>query len=499
MNDTHAEPRPMPIQTVSRRRLLGTTAASAGALAAASIHPASAQTLKPAPVEADVAVIGAGFSGLAAARAITQAGRSVVVLEARDRVGGRVLNHDIGGGQVLEAGGQYIGPTQHRMYALAEEYGVGTYPAYGEGDGVTILDGIRHVGGFPPAVYEEYAAIVEQLQAIAAQVPVDAPWTAPNAREWDAQTLHTWLESMGASAGTMQAFDGVSDLWGNEPRDVSLLFAAFYIAAAGDPQTPGTLARLLDVHDGAQELRFLGGSQLIPIRIAEELGDSVILSAPVREIAWEGGTVRVTAEGHTVEAQRVIVAIPPALAGAIRYTPQLPTPRAQLYQRWPMGSLMKTTTIYDRPFWRDEGLSGGSMLAGRVLRSTFDNTPDTGQPGAILGFVSGTRSRGWSLRPEDQRRADVIADLVGLFGPQAGEPIDYFEQDWPSEAWSRGGPVAYFGPGVLLDYGSTMREPVGPIHWAGTETATYWMGYMEGAVQSGECAAGEVLEDLGPA
>jgi monoamine oxidase len=346
---------------------------------------------------------------------------------------------------------------------------------------------------------EEYVAIVERLQAIAAEVPVDAPWTTPNAREWDSQTLHAWLKSNGASPATMQAFDGVSDLWGNEPRDMSLLYAAYYVAAAGDPQTPGTLARLLDIHDGAQELRFLGGSQLIPIRIAEELGDSVVLSAPVRKIAWDGGTVRVTADGHTVEARRVIVAIPPALAGSIQYTPQIPTPRVQLYQRWPMGSLVKTTTIYDRPFWRDEGLSGSSMLAGRVLRSTFDNTPDSGEPGAILGFVSGTRSRGWSQRPEDERRADVIADLVDLFGEQAGEPIDYFEQDWPSEEWSRGGPVAYMGPGVLIDYGSTMREPVGPIHWAGTETATYWTGYMEGAVQSGERAAQEALEALGPA
>ena len=164
-----------------------------------------------------------------------------------------------------------------------------------------------------------------------------------------------------------------------------------------------------------------------------------------------------------------------------------------------MGSLLKTTTIYDRPFWRDEGLSGSSMLSGRALRSTFDNTPDTGQPGAILGFVSGTRSRGWSLRPEDERRADVIADLADLFGERAAEPIDYFEQDWPSEEWSRGGPVAFTPPGVLLDFGSTMREPVGPIHWAGTETATYWTGYMEGAVQAGERAAREVLEALGSA
>jgi monoamine oxidase len=343
---------------------------------------------------------------------------------------------------------------------------------------------------------EEFATLVERLQAISAEVPVDAPWTAPNARELDSQTFQTWLESHNASAAAMEAFDAIFDLWGAESRDVSLLFTAFYIAAAGNAETPGTLAMLLDIEDGAQELRFQGGSQLIAIRMAEELGDALIRSAPVREIAWEGDTVRVTADGHVVEAQRAIVAIPPALAGVIRYAPQLPAPRAQLYQRWPMGSLMKTTAIYERPFWRDAGLNGNTLLAGRVLRSTFDNSPPSGQPGALLGFVSGSRSRWWSLRPEAERRADVLDDLADLFGEQALEPIDYFEQDWPSEEWSRGGPVAYMGPGVLFDYGSTMREPVGPIHWAGTETATWWTGYMEGAVQSGERAAREVLDTL---
>jgi monoamine oxidase len=420
----------------------------------------------------------------------------VLLLEARDRVGGRVLNHSLGGGQIVEAGGQYIGPTQDRMADLAFEYGVSTYPTFAEGSEVTIIEGQRVVGGYEPSLQEEYAALAGSLQRMAAEVAVDAPWTAARAREWDSQTIHTWLRTNDATPAAMELFGSISDLWGAEPRDVSLLFFLFYIAAAGNEQTPGTLARLLDIRNGAQELRFKGGSQLLAIRIAESLGDAVILSAPVRAIDWQGRRVRVKADGHVIAAERVIVATPPALAAAIEYEPKLPTPRAQLYQRWPMGSLMKIEAVYDRPFWRDEGLSGNAVLGGGPIRTTFDNTPPTGSPGVFFGFVGGEYARRWSRIPPDERRAAVLANFASVIGDRALEPVDYFEVDWPSEEWSRGGPVAYAPPGVLLDFGSTIREPVGPIHWAGTETATFWNGYMEGAVRSGERAANEVLASL---
>jgi monoamine oxidase len=295
----------------------------------------------------------------------------------------------------------------------------------------------------------------------------------------------------------MAVFASVSDLWGAEPRDVSLLFVLFYIAAAGNEQTPGTLDRLMTVRDGAQELRFVGGSQVLAQRMASALGDRLILSAPVRGIDSTGGMVRVIADGHVVEARRVIVAVPPALAAGIQYAPKLPTPRAQLLQRLPMGSLMKAEAVYDRPFWRDAGLSGVSLVGGGPIHSTFDNTPPGGSPGVFFGFIGGEDARPWSLRPAAERRAAVLRDFAAIIGEAALTPRDYFEVDWPSEEWSRGGPVAYAPPGVLLDYGAAIREPSGPIHWAGTETATYWNGYMEGAVRSGERAASEVIRVLG--
>lgn len=450
------------------------------------------------PIEAwvDVAILGAGFSGLAAARKIKAAGRSFLVLEARDRVGGKVLNKSIGGGEITEAGATYIGPTQNRMAYLAGKYQVPTYRTYDQGDNVSIIGGTRYVGGLPRELQVEYQTLVTRLNVMSTEVPVDAPSTARHAREWDSQTLHTWLKEQGASDGAMEIFSSVSDLWGAESRDVSLLFALYYIAAAGDTSKPGTLQRLLDIGDGAQELRFVGGSQLLAQRIAASLGDNLILSAPVREIDWSDDTVTITGDGHTVQAKKVIIAFAPALAARLQYEPKLPTPRAQLLQRYPMGSLMKIEAVYDTPFWRKKGLSGVSIGWPGPVRSTFDNTPPANHPGVIIGFVGGSRARDWSLRSEAERRAEVLTNFAMILGDEALNPTQYFAFDWPSEEWSRGGPVGYAGPGVLHDYANTLRAPVGPIHWAGTETATFWNGYMEGAVQAGERAACEVLDCL---
>ncbi|MEO8726122.1 MAG: FAD-dependent oxidoreductase [Acidobacteriaceae bacterium] len=243
----------------------------------------------------------------------------------------------------------------------------------------------------------------------------------------------------------------------------------------------------------------MGGSQLLAQRIAASLGDSVILSAPVRKIETDadGDSITVTADGHTVHARRVIVAIAPALAARIQYEPKLTTPRAQFLQRYPMGSLIKVEAVYHQPFWRKAGLSGQSVLGPGPVRSTFDNTPPSGHPGIIIGFVGGSRSRHWPFLSEAERRSQALANFAAVLGDdEAFHPIEYFEFNWPGEEWSRGGPVGYAGPGVLHDYATTLRAPVGPIHWAGTETATFWNGYMEGAVQAGERAAREVIDSL---
>lgn len=481
----------------TRRGLLG--AATAVGAAAATAHLPHAAAADDASVE--VVVVGAGFAGLMAARTLAQAGVDVLLLEARNRVGGRVVNLPMPGGGYIDGGGQYIGPTQDRMYALADEFGVETFPTFEAGRTVSAY---HDAAGNEVSVTAEdqaaYADLVEALQALADEVAVDAPWAAANAREWDSQTFQSWLDAnaINATAVAMLTTAGHT-LWGAEPRNMSLLFVLFYIAAAGNAEHPGRLQRLLDIADGAQAERLVGGTAGLANQIATTLGERLRLNTPVTGIAWTEHGAQVMTTTGVVEAQRVIVAAPPSMVAALTFEPALPALRAQLLQRWPMGSIAKCQAVYPTPFWREEGLSGESLTDQSPVDLTFDNTPVAGEPGILLGFMGGERARAWSDRPAAERQAAVLENFRGVVGEPALDPIAYLEMNWSAEVWTRGGPGGFMTPGTLLDFGTAIREPVGPIHWAGTETATYWTGYIEGAVRSGERAAEEVLQTLGSA
>ncbi|HEX8054772.1 MAG TPA: FAD-dependent oxidoreductase, partial [Thermoleophilaceae bacterium] len=282
-----------------------------------------------------------------------------------------------------------------------------------------------------------------------------------------------------------------------EPRDMSMLFVLFYIAAAGTEGTPGTLDRLVNTAGGAQELRFHGGSQRVPLELARRLGKRIRLNAPVRRIVQRKGSVEVHANGVTATGQRVVVAIPPHLAGRIDYSPKLPGMREQLTQRMPMGSVIKVQAVYERPFWRDRGLNGQVVSDTGPVQVTFDNSPPDGSRGVIMGFVEATTARRLDRTGPEERRRLVLENYASYFGEEALNATGYVEALWDSELWTRGCPVCAAPPGVLLDYGEAIRAPVGRIHWAGTETSTYWNGYMDGAVRSGERVARELLPRLG--
>jgi monoamine oxidase len=483
---------------ITRRGLIGGAALGAAGVAAGGVPEPAAARRPHRTLRADVAVVGAGLAGLTAARAIRRAGRSVVVIEARDRVGGRLLNHRINRTEITELGGQFVGPTQDRVLALARSLKVGSFATYNEGQNVQLFGGVR--GLYPATGLPTEPDVADDtirglaLDRMAREVPVAAPWRARRAAEWDGQTLETWKQQTLRTAAGKAAFDTVvKATWGAEPRDLSLLFVLFYIAAAGNEWTPGSIVRLITTGNGAQERRLRGGSPVLAERLARGLGARVELGAPVRAIRQAQGRVRVDAEGLTVHARRAIVAIPPALTGQIDYHPALPAKRAQLVQRMPQGSLIKCEAIYPEPFWRRSGLSGQAVADTGPARSTFDSSPPDGRPGVLFGFVGGHDARTWGPRSSAARRLAVLRNFVDYFGPEATHPRDYVEHDWSKEVWTRGCPVAWTAPGVLLDYGPWIRRPFGRVHWAGTETSTFWNGYMDGAVRSGERAAREAL------
>jgi monoamine oxidase len=487
---------------LTRRSVLMAGAATAALAACSSDKPKAAGapgTGQPLDRTVDVAIVGAGLAGLTAARELTRRGKSVVVLEARDRVGGRVLNHDLGNGAVTEVGGQFIGPTQDRIAALARELGVEEFPTYNEGENVLLLEGRRSTypaTGIPtdPSISASLLKTLTELDTLAKTVPVDKPWTAPRAAEWDAQTLQTFLLSSDPNPGARAITDAaVKSIWGAEAGDLSLLYALFYTAAAGNETTPGSFLRLVTTAGGTQEKRFVGGSQRIPLEVARALGDKVVLNAPVRRIEQSDRGVVVVTDTGRVSAGRVVVAVPPALTASIVWAPGLPPKRAQLLQRAPHGSLVKAEAVYDRPFWREANLSGQAVADRGLARSTFDNSPPTGGPGVLFAFVGGKEARAWGEMTPSARRDQVLGEFATYFGPDAARPTEFIEKDWTTEEWSRGCPVAYLPPGVLLEYGSALREPFARVHWAGTETATYWFGYMDGAVRSGERVADEVV------
>jgi len=443
-------------------------------------------------IEADVAVVGAGIAGLIAARELVAAGKEVVVLEARDRVGGRVLNHTLSDGTVVELGGQWVGPTQLRMTKLTAELGLETFSTYNAGEHLLHLRDkpirYRTRPSLGPLVLADIGQAQARFDRLARHVPLEVPWTADRARQLDAQTFETWIQRnarTGSGRDMLRLF--AEGVFAAEASDFSLLHALFYTHSGGGVDA------LAGTAGGAQQDRFVGGSQLVPLRLAEQLGNRVRLRVPVRRIEQRGDGTIVHGDGLDVTAARVIVAVPPTLAGRIAYDPPLPARRDQLTQRVPAGSVIKCHAVYDTPFWRDAGLTGQATGDRGPAKVVFDNSPPDGTPGVLLAFLEGAAARQLNRVRPGERRTAVIGSLVGFFGPQAADPVEYAELDWSEEEWTRGCYGAHFPTGVWTQYGPVLRAPVGRLHWAGAETATVWSGYMDGAVQSGERAAAEVV------
>lgn len=455
----------------------------------------------------DVVVVGAGLSGLVCARELTRQGLVVQVLEARESAGGRMRGHSSRLGLRVDLGGQWVGATHHRLLALLEEFELRRFPTHYDGEGLFHWNGAaRRAGvehdfsssllffrpgelGLPPPEVAATLELQRRFQELVARVPPRAPWTAPDAEELDRLSIAGWLERQGAGELARYPFAWLTRMGGSggfEPHESSLLHLAWTQAVAPQQETPE--AWLVE-----------GGAAQVAERLAAELGGALRLKAPVRAIAQGDGGVRIThGAGEAVRAAAAVVAIPPPLRLGIHFEPGLPPEWLGLLQRSPMGSMVKMLALYARPFWREQGLNGLGIGNLPTLELTVDCSPPGG-PGILAGFIAGERAVRWQRLGEAERRRAVLQDLVSWWGAEAAEPADLVLHNWNAEGWTGGAFTSFLTPGAWTTYGSIAQEPHGRVVWAGTEAASRWPGYFEGAIEAGLAAADRVRGLLGDA
>ena len=483
----------------SRRRFVrvsGGAAAAASLGAPGLVRAATIDDGRSAARHVNVIIIGGGLSGLMAGRELQRHGvDSFLVLEARERVGGRTLNMPIGGGHIVEVGGEWIGPGQNSIAALIEELGIGVFDAYYDGDTTYDIEGAISRGLLPDVTFAEgadFAKVAWQLDRLCKKMPIGEPWRMKHASALDQTTLGDWLREHASTSFTPSVFRLISRaVWSGYPERISLLWVLHYLRAAG-----GILPVILN-DGGAQDQRIDGGSQIISERLAADLGDRVLLGRPALRLEDHApDRMRVVTPLESFTADRVIVAMAPADTARIEFAPALPKPRQDLVSGWarlPRLPLIKAAMLYEKPFWRADGLNGAMQSDRRPLQLVFDNSPEDGSMGVLSCFLSVVECP--HLADRRAREQGLKEELARYFGPRALRATGYVEKDWAADPWSTGC-ITPLTPGVLTAAGEHLRKPTGRVFWAGTESAKRWCGYMDGAVSAGARAAAEVHASL---
>lgn len=444
-------------------------------------------------IEADVIIVGAGFAGIMAARELTQAGKTVALLEARSRLGGRSLSHPIGAGKVVELGCEFHGQDDSVSARTARSVGIGSQKVYDQGhrlmdDGRKLVRWRGQLPGLSPATLVDFGQAALRIERMRREVPEEAPWAAPHARQWDSETMWSWMRRNVRTKGARSLMRVMIEAgMAASPADVSLLHVLNYSNGTGG------FRAMTSVTGGTLENRFDGGSQGVALRLAEAVAAETYVGAEVRRIVHSEDHVRVSGPGFEAVGQRVVVAVPVPLVGRIEFYPILPGYRDQATQRLTMGSAIKYLVLYDEPFWRAEGLTGQAISPAGPVRAVLDSCPPDGTPGVLTAFVTGPSAREMGRLTPPERRERVLRELVRFFGPRAGRPYDLIEKNWLAEQYTRGCYHGYAPPGLYTEYGPALKEPIGRIHWAGAESVPVEYGSMSGAIHSGRRVAAEIV------
>lgn len=453
-------------------------------------------------IDCDVVIVGAGASGLTVAARLKDAGRSVIVLEARDRVGGRLWTDEVDGA-MLEIGGQWVSPDQDALIETLDELGLETYPRYRKGVNVYIgPDGdLKKFEGeifpVPPATEQEILTLVEKLDALVAEIDPERPWDHPQAKDLDEISFARWLETQTDDEEARENVGMfVAGAMLTKPAHAFSALQALLMAASA-----GSFSNLVDA-DFILDRRVVGGLQQVPIRLAERLGGAVRLGQPVRTVRWSGAEGRSDAaasrvvavtDAFEVHARHVVLAVPPILIDRISFEPPLPRRQQQLHQHLSMGFVIKVHAVYETPFWRAAGLSGTAFSPYELVHEAYDNTNHGDPRGTLVGFVADEAADEVFQLGAEERRARILESLSHYYGEQALHPVVYYESDWGSEEWTRGAYAASFDMGGLARYGRFLREPVGPIHFSCSDMAGKGYQHVDGAIRVGREVADEIL------